>query len=148
MKAAHIQQTGPPENIHYGELPTPAATGSQVLVRVEAVSLNPVDTYIRSGAIAMELPMPFVVGCDLAGVVEETGADANRFQAGQRVWGSNQGLLGRQGRYSTMTVALGQWSLRVSERPPFRVCGAPQLTTCGLWVLRPYCISTEVAGRM
>ena len=48
MKAAFIEQTGPPANIRYGELPTPEPTGSQVLVRVGAVAVNPVDTYIRS----------------------------------------------------------------------------------------------------
>ncbi len=48
MKAAYIKQTGPPENIIVGELPTPEPTGSQVLVRVKAAALNPIDTYIRS----------------------------------------------------------------------------------------------------
>ena len=46
MKAAFVQQTGPPENIIYGDLPVPALSGSQVLVRVKAVSVNPIDTYI------------------------------------------------------------------------------------------------------
>src|SRR5437588_255036 len=70
MKAAYIKQTGPPENIIYGELPTPKPTDSQVLVRVSAVAVNPIDTYIRSGAVQMPLALPFIVGCDVAGVVE------------------------------------------------------------------------------
>src|SRR4051794_30963306 len=45
MKAAYITQTGPPENIIVGDLPTPEPTGSQVLVRVNAAALNPIDTY-------------------------------------------------------------------------------------------------------
>jgi NADPH2:quinone reductase len=100
MKAAYITQTGPPENITVGELPTPSPTGNQVLVRVHAAALNPVDTYIRAGSIPMPTPFPFVVGCDLAGVVEKVGPDARRFKVGQRVWGSNQGLLGRQGTFA------------------------------------------------
>jgi NADPH2:quinone reductase len=100
MKAAYIERTGPPENIIYGDLPQAEPTGSQVLVKVGAVALNPVDTYIRNGNIAWELPMPFVVGCDLAGVVEGVGPDAKRFQLGDRVWGTNQGLLGRQGTFA------------------------------------------------
>jgi NADPH2:quinone reductase len=100
MKAAYITQTGPPENITVGELPTPSPSGKQVLVRVQAAALNPVDTYIRAGSIPMPTPFPFVVGCDLAGVVEKVGPDARRFKVGQRVWGSNQGLLGRQGTFA------------------------------------------------
>ncbi len=100
MQAAYINQTGPAESIIYGELPAPQPTGRQVLVEVSAVALNPVDTYIRAGAIAMPLPTPFIVGCDLAGMVEAVGPDAKRFKPGDRVWGSNQGLLGRQGTFA------------------------------------------------
>src|SRR5437773_5781119 len=69
MKAAYLKQTGPPENIIYGDLPTPKPGPTQCLVKVGAVSLNPVDTYIRSGMVQMQLPVPFIVGCDLAGTV-------------------------------------------------------------------------------
>jgi NADPH2:quinone reductase len=100
MKAAYINAPGPPESIVYGELPTPQPTGSQVLVKVAATAVNPIDTYIRSGAVAMALPQPFIVGCDLAGIVEATGPDAKRFKAGDRVWCSCQGILGRQGTFA------------------------------------------------
>jgi NADPH2:quinone reductase len=109
MKAAYITQTGPPENIVIGELPTPEPTGSQVLVRVAAAALNPVDTYIRAGTIKMPLPKPFIVGCDLAGVVERAGPDAKRFKPGMRVWGSNQGLLGRQGTFAEYAAVEEDW---------------------------------------
>lgn len=100
MKAAYITQPGPPESILYGDLPQPVPTASQVLIKVGAVSVNPIDTYIRSGLVKMPLPSPFVVGCDVAGTVEAVGADVKRFQPGDRVWGSNQGLLGRQGTFA------------------------------------------------
>lgn len=101
MKAAYIERVGPPENIIYGDLPEPVLQGRDVLVKVAAVSLNPIDTYIRSGAVAAwPLPLPFVTGCDLAGVVVRTGPEASRFREGDRVWGSNQGLLGRQGTFA------------------------------------------------
>jgi NADPH2:quinone reductase len=107
MKAAYINQTGPPENIIYGDLPAPQPGGAQVLVKVKAVSVNPVDTYIRAGMVPMELPWPFIVGCDLAGVVEAVGPQVTRFKSGDRVWGSNQGLLGRQGAFAEY-VAVGE----------------------------------------
>ena len=100
MKAAYITQPGQPENIIVGDFPTPKPSGNQVLVRVKAAALNPVDTYIRAGSIPMNVPMPFVVGCDLAGIVESAGPNAKRFKPGDRVWGSCQGLLGRQGTFA------------------------------------------------
>ncbi len=109
MKAAYIRQTGPAESIIYGDLPQPKPTGSQVLVKVGAVALNPVDTYIRGGVIAFDLPMPFVVGCDLAGVVEAVGPLATRYKPGDRVWGTNQGLLGRQGTFAEYAAVDECW---------------------------------------
>jgi NADPH2:quinone reductase len=90
MKAAYIEQPGPPENIVYGDLPQPQPKQGQVLVRVKAVAVNPVDTYIRSGIVEVDLPLPFIVGCDLAGVVEAVGAGVDQLRPGDRVWGSNQ----------------------------------------------------------
>ena len=109
MKAAYIEQTGGPEVIQYGELPTPTPGEGEVLVRVGAVSVNPIDTYIRSGAVAMPLPKPFIVGCDLAGTVEAVGPGTHRFTPGQRVWGSNQGLLGRQGTFAEYACVAEQY---------------------------------------
>ena len=68
----------------------------EVLIKVTAASLNPIDTYIRSGMVAMQLPKPFITGSDVAGVVAAVGG-AKRFKVGDRVWGSNQGLLGPAG---------------------------------------------------
>jgi len=108
MKAAYIEQPGPPENIIFGDLPKPGPTGSQVLVKVRAVSVNPIDTYIRAG-LYPSLPKPFIVGCDLAGAVVAVGPEAARFRPGDRVWGSNQGLLGRQGTFAEYAVVEEQW---------------------------------------
>jgi NADPH2:quinone reductase len=97
MRAAYIEQTGPIESIRVGELPRPEPGPNQVLVKVGASALNPIDLYLRSGFIAMPLPFPYVLACDLAGTVEAVGPGASRYKPGDRVWGSNQGLLGRQG---------------------------------------------------
>lgn len=109
MKAAYINQTGPAENIQYGDLPQPTLGPPQVLVRVKAVSVNPIDTYVRSGLVAMQLPLPYIVGCDLAGTVEAVGAAVTEFRPGDRVWGSNQGLLGRQGTFAEYAAVDTQW---------------------------------------
>lgn len=109
MKAAFIEQTGPPEVIQFGDLPAPKPASHQVLVRVGAVAMNPIDTYIRGGMIKAQLPMPFIPGCDVAGMVEETGADVQRFKHGDRVWGTNQGLQGRQGTFAEFVAVDEQW---------------------------------------
>ena len=55
MKAAFINRTGPPEVITIGELPKPKPTESEALVKVEAVDVNPIDTYVRGGLVAAKL---------------------------------------------------------------------------------------------
>ncbi|MFO0870465.1 MAG: NADPH:quinone reductase [Pirellulales bacterium] len=100
MKAAYIEQTGPASQIVYGDLPQPVPQGTQVLVKVGAVSVNPIDTYIRNGANYWPLPKPYILGSDLAGTVVAVGSEATRFKLGDRVWGSNQGLMGRQGTFA------------------------------------------------
>lgn len=109
MKAAYIQETGPVEKITYGDLPVPEPIGTQVRVKVGAVSVNPIDTYIRAGLVQFNLPTPFIVGCDVAGVVEAVGPDVKRLKVGQRVWGSNQGVLGRQGTFAEQVVVDEIW---------------------------------------
>lgn len=109
MKAAYIEKPGPAENIVYGNVPKPKPADNQVLVKVKAVAVNPVDTYIRAGMYPMDLPQPFIIGCDLAGVVEAVGPAVKRFQKGDRVWGSNQGLLGRQGTFAEYAAVDECW---------------------------------------
>src|SRR4051812_23274514 len=109
MKAAYIDNPGPPENIRIGDLPNPTPSKGQCLVRVKAVSVNPIDTYIRSGLVQMQLPFPFIVGCDLAGVIEAVGSEVKRFKPGDRVWGSNQGLMGRQGTFAEFAAVDEAW---------------------------------------
>lgn len=109
MRAAYIEQTGPIENIHVGELPRPVPGPGQALVKVHAVSLNPIDLYIRSGAVAMPMAFPYVIGCDLAGTVESVGPGVNSLKPGDRVWGSNQGLMGRPGVASEFAAVDACW---------------------------------------
>lgn len=99
MKAAYIKQPGPPENIIYGDFPKPGTKSNQVLVKVKAVTVNHIDTYIRSGQYKSFTPLPLVMGMDLTGVVESTGKDAKKFKPGQRVWSINAGRHGFQGSF-------------------------------------------------
>lgn len=104
MKAAFIRRTGPADAIEYGALPTPEPRPDEVLVRLAAAAVDPVDGYIRQGLVAMDLPFPFIIGRDLAGVVERAGRDVTRFKPGDRVWCNNQGIDGRQGTFAEFTA--------------------------------------------
>jgi NADPH2:quinone reductase len=109
MKAAFLETTGGPEVLKYGELPTPAPKSGEVLVKVAAAALNPIDLYIRAGMVKMPLPRPFIPGCDFAGTVQAVGPGVTTFKQGERVWGSNQGLLGRQGTLAEYVCAGQEW---------------------------------------
>jgi NADPH2:quinone reductase len=109
MKAAYLDTTGGPDVIRYGELPTPVPKQGEVLVRVGASALNPIDLYLRAGTVAMPLPRPYIPGCDLAGTVAAVGPGVRAFKPGDRVWGSNQGLLGRQGTAAEYACVAQEW---------------------------------------
>src|SRR5260370_11408143 len=109
MLAAYITETGAPSVIQYGELPKPQPGLGEVLVKVGAVAVNPIDTYIRAGTVAMPLKFPYVIGCDLAGTVESVGLKVRRLKVGDRVWGSNQGLFGRQGTFADYAAVDEKW---------------------------------------
>lgn len=109
MRAAYIEKTGTPDEIKVGELPDPKPGPGQVRVKVGASALNPIDLYIRSGLVAMPMAFPYVIGCDLAGTVDQVGSGVTRLKVGDRVWGSNQGLLGRPGITSEYAAVDEQW---------------------------------------
>ncbi len=109
VKAAFIRETGSPSVIQYSDLPTPEPRPTEVLVKVGAVAVNPIDTYIRAGIVSMISQFPYVIGSDLAGTVEKVGSEVKRFKAGDRVWGSNQGLFGRRGTFSEYASVDERW---------------------------------------
>ena len=109
MKAAYIRTPGAPDVIQYGDIPDPTLGPGQALVKMSAVSVNPIDTYIRNGANYWPLPDPFVIGCDLAGTVVAVAEGVKNVQVGQRVWCSNQGLMGRQGSFSELCAIDAHW---------------------------------------
>ncbi|MGH8024310.1 MAG: NADPH:quinone reductase [Limisphaerales bacterium] len=109
MKAAYIKELGGPEKIIYGDLPQPVPRASQYLIKVRAVDVNPVDLYIRSGAVPTKMEFPYILGRDLAGEIVGAGSNATRFQTGQRVWCIGQGWEGRPGTFSEFAAVDESW---------------------------------------
>ena len=89
MKAIRVHEFGPPEVMHREDVETPQPTGTQVLVKVHAIGVNPVETYIRSGQYAGTPPLPYTPGKDAAGVVEAVGDEVKHWSVGDRVYTSN-----------------------------------------------------------
>lgn len=85
MKAIRVNKTGDPKVMKYEEVAVPEVDEGQVLVRVKAVGINPVDTYIRSGNYGKVIT-PFTPGMDGAGVVEAVGRGVHHVRAGDRVY--------------------------------------------------------------
>jgi NADPH:quinone reductase len=129
MKAAYVEAPGPADSIRYGDLPTPQPAEGEVRVRVAAIAVNPIDVYIRSGAVPANLPKPFILGCDLAGTVDVVGSGVQRLKPGDRVWCSNQGLLGRQGTFAEFACVREEWLYPTPSGVPDTVAAAAALTS-------------------
>ncbi|MDV3517959.1 alcohol dehydrogenase catalytic domain-containing protein [Lentilactobacillus otakiensis] len=97
MRAAYITENGEAKDIKVGDLPKPEISKGEVLIKVNAVSVNHVDAFIRSGSFKTETNFPFVIGRDAVGQVEEVGADVTGFSKGNWVWTNSMGYAGRQG---------------------------------------------------
>ena len=84
MKAVVVNQYGGPEVLKYQDAPRPEPKADEILVRVMAAAINPVDSYVRQGRFRGNLPI--IIGSDIAGVVEKTGASAKKFKPGDAVY--------------------------------------------------------------
>ncbi len=87
MRAITQHAFGNPDVLEVAEVPKPVPIPSEVLVRVHAASINPVDTYVRSGAFPLLGEPPFILGWDISGVVEEVVPGVTRFGVGDEVFG-------------------------------------------------------------
>ncbi len=83
MYAIEVAETGGPEVLSYVEKPRPAPGPGQVLIRAEAVGVNFIDTYFRSGLYPRDVP--FVVGNEVCGTIEAVGEDVAALTVGDRV---------------------------------------------------------------
>lgn len=86
MKAIHVHEFGGPEVMQVEEVPDPKPGPGQVVIRIRATGVNPVDTYIRSGVYDMKPALPYTPGMDPAGIVESIGEGVSPALVGKRVY--------------------------------------------------------------
>ncbi len=86
MKAIRVHEFGDPEVMRIEDAADPEPGNGQLVVRVYAAGVNPVDTYIRSGRYALRPDLPYTPGMDAAGIVESVGSQVRRFKMGDRVY--------------------------------------------------------------
>jgi NADPH:quinone reductase-like Zn-dependent oxidoreductase len=86
MKAVTIHEFGGPEELIYEEVPVPEFGPAEILVKVQATGINPVDWKIREGHTKGDIKFPFILGWDVAGAVEATGSLVSRFKTGDLVF--------------------------------------------------------------
>ena len=99
MKAIVVRQYGEPDVMKIEEIPTPEPSGTQVLVKIMAAGVNPVETYMRTGNHAHAPKLPYTPGKDGAGLVEKVGEEVTRFKPGDRIYTSNT-LTGTYAEYA------------------------------------------------
>lgn len=108
MQAAYFEHYGPADVLQYGELPTPTPKANQILVRVRASSVNPVDWKIRRGDLKFITgsKFPKIPGRDVAGEVAAIGDNVTRFAPGDRVYGMpTDGAGGANAQYAVFGEA-------------------------------------------
>ena len=86
MKAIRVHQFGDPSVMTLEEIPDPAPASGQLLVKIKAAGVNPVDTYIRAGTYGALPALPYTPGADAAGVVEAISGEMREFAPGDRVY--------------------------------------------------------------
>ncbi|WP_413199343.1 zinc-dependent alcohol dehydrogenase family protein [Nostoc piscinale] len=135
MKAVLMTAAGSPEVLQLQEVPTPIVPldNTQLLVRLVAAGVNPIDTKLRKRGTFYPDQMPAILGCDGAGVVEAVGAGVQKFRPGDAVFFCYGGLGGHQGNYAEYTVVDERFVARKPTSVSFAEAAAAPLVLITAW---------------
>lgn len=101
MKAVYLAKAGSTNVLQYADVKTPENCGTnQVLVRIKAIGINPIDCKIRAAPERFPVTFPVIPGCDGAGIVQAVGSQVRNFKSGDEVYFSQPGFNNRQGTYT------------------------------------------------
>jgi NADPH2:quinone reductase len=132
MHAYIVESAGGPFTLV--DLPAPSPRQGEVLVRVHASGVNPLDTKIRSGKAGhAQQPLPAILGLDMAGIVEQVGDGVTSFRPGDEVYGMVGGVGGLQGTLSELVIASADLLALKPKSLTMRQAAALPLITITAW---------------
>ena len=133
MKAVVVHEFGGPEVMKYEDVPRPEPKEDEILVRVMAAAVNPVDSYVRQGMLAKHGmdKRPAIIGYDISGVVEKTGANAKKFKAGDKVYSYLSVMRG--GGYAEFAIAKESETALKPKNIDFEEAAAVPLAATTAW---------------
>lgn len=134
MKAVIMTAAGNPDVLQIREIPKPFSLGErEILVRLYAAGVNPIDTKLRKRGTFYPDNMPAILGCDGAGVVENVGARVTRFRVGDEVYFCNGGLGEHQGNYAEYTTIDERFAASKPKSVSFAEAAAAPLVLITAW---------------
>lgn len=135
MRAVLMHQSGAPDALLYSNEVEPPRIHSehQVLIRLKAAGVNPIDTKLRSRGTYYPEQMPAILGCDGAGVVEEIGEAVTRFRPGDEVYFCHGGIGGDQGNYAELNVVDERFVAAKPRSVDFITAAAAPLVLITAW---------------
>ena len=133
MKAMLMAAPGGPEALQAAEIPTPKVGPNDLLVRLRAAGINPLDTKVRKLNMFYPNDLPSVLGCDGAGTVEAVGSGVRRFKPGDDVYFFNNGLGSGPGNYAEYTVVREDYAARKPAKLSMVEAAAVPLVLITAW---------------
>ncbi len=127
MKAIRVHETGEPDVLQLQEIADLRAGRNQVVVKVEAVGINPVETYVRAGKYPLKAALPYTPGSDGAGTIAEVGEDVTEWKVGERVFIARS----LSGTYAELSLCESDMVFRLPDNTSFEqgaAIGVPYAT--------------------
>ena len=133
MKAIVMTRAGDPDVLRLADVEAPAPGEREVLVRVRAAGINPLDTKVRKLHMYYPDHLPAILGCDGAGVVERVGQGVTRFRTGDEVYFFNNGIGAAGGTYAEYTVVHEDYAARKPSSLTMTEAAAVPLVLITAW---------------
>ena len=134
MKAILMTAAGDPCVLQLADIPEPMIQSpTEILVRLKAAGINPIDTKLRSRGTFQPDRLPSVLGCDGAGIVEAIGREVTKFKVGDQVYFCNGGLGFHQGNYAELTTIDEKFAAHKPKSLSFEEAAAAPLVLITAW---------------